>query len=160
MYGLWLASTLSIHLKYIFVGTQNYPPIPPISQKKQLDTKLQRLSLFLATPYERGGATAVGNAPLPGRTRHQPGRNCETRRAREGVPDDRGAGITSPSSCLAHGRWPHEDVARLSATPHAGEVFQEEGERESRRPRAPKAQPWPEATGRENVIGTVALHLT
>jgi hypothetical protein len=82
--------------------------MPPVSQKKRLDKKLQRLSLFLPTPYERGGATAVGAAPLPGRTHHQPGRGCETHRARGGVPGDRGAGITSPASCLAH------------AAPHAG----------------------------------------
>jgi hypothetical protein len=48
---------------------------------------------------------------------------------------------------------------RLSDMPHAGDVVQEEGEREPRWPRAREARPWSEATGREDVVRAVALHL-
>jgi hypothetical protein len=45
--------------------------------------------------YERGGATAVGAAPLPvpGQTGHghQPGRGCEIRHTRGGVTGDKGS---------------------------------------------------------------------
>jgi hypothetical protein len=42
----------------------------------------------------------------------------------------------SPMSCLTHGRRPREDVARLSDTPHAGDIWSRRKGSESRAARA------------------------